>query len=124
MRKCTFYENVAEKGSGGIDVGFLFFGNHLTSDLTGNLVTIDHCNMTANVAEYGGGTKLFSTRSLYRSLNNNVMFTDCLWEQNKARFGSAVEISPHACMHHQVVLNFMLDHWWNSTTTQDIKEEL
>ena len=51
--------------------------------------------MTANVAEYGGGTKIFSTRSLYRSLNNSVMFTDCLWEQNKARFGSAVEISPH-----------------------------
>lgn len=51
--------------------------------------------MTANVAQYGGGTKLFSTRSLYSSLNNSIKFSDCLWEWNKAHFGSAVEISPH-----------------------------
>ena len=88
-------ENIAKKGGGGIDVGFLFFGNHLISGSTGNLVTINHCKMTANVAQYGGGTKLFSTRSLYSSLNNSIKFSDCLWEQNKARFGSAVEISPH-----------------------------
>ena len=96
VRDCTFDNNIAERGGGGIDIGFLIFGDHPTSHTASrNFVIFSHCNVTGNIAKYGGGTKLFSTKSLYKSLNNSILFDKCQWEQNKARFGSAVEISPH-----------------------------
>ena len=96
VRNSAFDQNVAEKGGGGIDVGFLIFNDHPTSQpASRNFVIFSHCNMTRNTAEYGGGTKVFSTRSFYNSFNNRISFSKCQWEQNKARFGSAIEISPH-----------------------------
>ena len=96
VRNCAFDKNVAERGGGGIDVGFLIFGDHPTSPTASrNFVMVSHCNVTGNVAKYGGGTKVFSTKSLYKRLNNSILFDKCRWEQNRARFGSAVEISPH-----------------------------
>lgn len=94
VRNCTFQENVARNGGGGLDVGFLAFGNHLATLPTGNKLVFDHCSLMANFAKYGGGTKIFSTRSFSSGLNNSITFTKCQWEQNKAQFGSAVEISP------------------------------
>ena len=95
VRNCDFTRNVAKNGGGGIDAGFLFFNNRLTLRPVGNEVTFEHCNMTSNIAKYGGGTKLFSTKSIFNRLNNSIIFVKCLWQQNKAQFGSAVEISPH-----------------------------
>ena len=97
VRNCIFGKNVAKKGGGGIDVGFLIFGDHPTSPHTAsrNFIIVSHCNVVGNVAEYGGGTKVFSTKSLHSSLNNRILFEKCQWEENEARFGSAVEISPH-----------------------------
>ena len=96
VKNCTFNNNAAERGGGGIDIGFLIFNDHPTlQPASGNFVTISHCSVTGNIASYGGGTKLFSTRGLYRSLNNSILFDNCQWKQNKAQFGSAVEISPH-----------------------------
>ena len=96
VRNCTFSNNAAERGGGGIDLGFLIFDDHPTSQpASRNFVILSNCNFTGNIAAYGGGTKLFSTRSSYGSLNNSILFSECQWEQNKALFGSAVEMSPH-----------------------------
>ena len=95
VRNCTFKENVARNGGGGLDVGFLAFGNRLATFPSGNKLVFDHCSFTDNFAKYGGGTKIFSTRSFSSGLNNSITFKKCQWEQNKAQFGSAVEISPH-----------------------------
>ena len=83
VRNSAFDQNVAKKGGGGIDVGFLIFTDHPTSlPASRNFVTFGHCNMTRNSAEYGGGTKVFSTRSFYNSFNNRISFSKCQWEQN------------------------------------------
>ena len=95
VRNCSFCENLARNGGGGVDVGFLFFGKNSISSPSGNSVIFDDCNMTSNVATYGGGTKIFSTRSFSSGLNNRIMFNNCQWAENLAQFGSAVEISPH-----------------------------
>ena len=96
IRNSVFDKNVAKKGGGGIDVGFLIFNDHPTTQIANrNFITISNCNITRNSASYGGGTKIFSTRSLYNSFNGRIFFSKCQWKQNKARFGSAIEISPH-----------------------------
>ena len=96
IRNTIFDKNVAKKGGGGIDAGYLTFTDHPTSGIADrNFIMFSNCNMTRNAAANGGGTKIFGTRSLRINFNNRIFFTKCHWEWNRARFGSAIEISPH-----------------------------
>ena len=95
VRSCAFFNNIARNGGGGLDVGFLSFGKHLNTYPSGNRVMFSNCTMTANKATYGDGTKVFGTRSVSSGFENSITFFNSQWIQNKARFGSAVEMSPH-----------------------------
>lgn len=80
-----------ENGGGGVDLGFNVFAT------SNNEVVFDHCNFLSNKAMYGGGTRIYSSKSMEPEKHkvNKVKFTNCVWEENTARFGSAIDIAPH-----------------------------
>ena len=46
-----------------------------------------------NQARSGGGVAVYSNKHR-KNFKNNITFTDCKWEKNKARFGSAIRLKP------------------------------
>ena len=89
----SFYKNNCYlNGGGGVDIGLLFYNEPLP---TGNAMIFKNCTFKENMANYGGGIKIYSSQSQLRNLVNNINFTDCIWEKNMAHYGSAVDISPH-----------------------------
>ena len=88
-----FSENHAEKGGGGMEIGFHF--QQMKQPET-NTITIKNCQIVENQALYGGGTVLYYSRAKLATQKYVIRFINCLWEKNKALFGSAVEASLHA----------------------------
>ena len=87
----VFEGNICETAAGGgADVGYLFFNS---SSSEHNKIHFNNCLFRKNQAIYGGGVAIYSSK-YYRDLENVIEFTDCTWEENIARFGSAVDISP------------------------------
>lgn len=80
-------ENLATKGGGGILVGFY---------LPANKLTVQNCRIVGNEAQYGGGTVYKCRKTKLKIQNNPIKFVGCLWRENKAQFGAAVEASLQA----------------------------
>lgn len=94
------------KSGGGLDVGFVLNYPEEITYYTDNYVRVKYCNFTNNEAAwYGGGTYIFGTRLIRSDPKTNfVEFMECLWENNTALAGSAVDISPsvHEIQYHGV----------------------
>ena len=78
-------------GGGGVDLGFNIF------ETSNNEVLFDQCTFLKNTAMYGGGTRIYSSKNMEPNEQkfNKVKFINCIWEENEARFGSAIDIAPH-----------------------------
>ena len=93
VRRSHFLNNNCYvNGGGGLVVGLLLH-NPIAKE---NRVTIDGCFFIGNNATYGGGTKVYASKSEFGKLENEIKFINCLWENNTAHYGSAIDISPHA----------------------------
>lgn len=100
----TKIENNFSSGEngGGVDIGFvLFYGEH-SGSYTDNFIRFERCNFTSNRATlYGGGTAIFATRVAWSDPDSYFMtFEGCLWEDNTALAGSAVDVSPSIAQFH------------------------
>ena len=77
-------------GGGGVDLGF----NIATT--SNNTVSFKGCSFKRNFAMFGGGVRIYSSRTNESmQLLNIIKFLDCEWINNTARFGSAIDIAPH-----------------------------
>ena len=53
-------------------------------------------NFINNSADYGGGTGILSSRSLFKDIGAKVYFENCTWRQNVGQYGAAVAVLPSA----------------------------
>ena len=91
--KSSMFENnmCLKHGGGGIILGFFYSNDHKPEN---NSFLISDCTFLRNKANYGGGSRVFSSQSHYLSnLRNLIMFEECLWEGNTATYGAAVDLS-------------------------------
>ena len=96
MGSNVFTSNKAKKSGGGAFLAYLFteqFGNVTSGTLTLNDVFFEN-----NKAIFGGGVSFLSTRRSHICENNfnEIIFTNCIWSNNIAWYGSALDIS---CFH-------------------------
>ena len=91
-----FVNNVCEyhpcdyKGTGGGGLRILFAG--FNTLLTNNTVLITNAVFRRNSAYFGGGTSIMTFPEVNQT-SNKVKFESVTWERNKARLGSAVDLS-------------------------------
>ena len=84
---------VAGTGGGGVYVGYSFFTQ--TSDVHHNTMHFENVTFTQNQAYFGGGLTFYSVREQNQVYSTNTLsFESCLWKENIARIGSAIDISP------------------------------
>lgn len=84
---------VAGTGGGGVYLGYSFFTQIRT--VHNNVMAFEHVNITQNQAYFGGGLTFYSAREQGQVRSTNTLvFLSCLWKENIARVGSAVDISP------------------------------
>lgn len=95
VENCTFYKNKCEKkGGGGADIGYLFdsvvdFPQH-------NMILFSNTTFEANSAIFGGGILVYSTMAESHVFESNVViFINCHWIKNAARYLSAVYLNLH-----------------------------
>ena len=89
----VFRANTATRSGGGAFLAYLFteqFGNVISGTLTLNDVLFKNNNAT-----FGGGVSFLSTRQshLYEKNFNEISFTNCIWSNNIAQYGSALDVS-------------------------------
>ena len=85
-------------GGGGLEAGYYFREMHAPID---NTVSIISCHFEENYADFGGGTLLFSSYAFQRDINNSFYLTGCLWKNNSASFGAAVDLISRLTVHSQ-----------------------
>ena len=78
-------------GGGGARIGFISF---TSKSVQFNTITFDTCTFTNNDAYWGGGLSYYTFREGDTiDATNNVNFTRCLWKENRAVLGSAIDLS-------------------------------
>lgn len=97
---CHIYDTVQKgyfsvsTGGGAIRIALLFSNPQAT--VNSNVIEINQCRFLFNSAYYGGGVSCTITKESNRAMaSNNLTFTDCKWNNNKARTGSAVDLAAH-----------------------------
>ena len=80
---------------GGSCMGYLHINNPLTIPRECSYFLKD-INFDNNTANFGGGTAIFSTRTVSIDLNASVVYENCTWKNNRGHFGSAISILPNA----------------------------
>ena len=97
VEKCTFVGNNSpdrmrkkDSGGGGLEGGYYFREKHAPID---NTVSIISCHFEENYADFGGGTLLFSSYAFRKDVNNSFYLIDCVWKNNSAIFGAAVDLT-------------------------------
>jgi len=94
----TFSDNSAsEEGGGAINI---LWNEELNSD---NHVILNNVQFLRNYAHYGGGIAVAVNTKV--TSDSYVLFIGCLWEDNSALFGSAVDIFPEKIINDQVVVS-------------------
>ena len=92
--ECVFENNQCNnRGGGGADLGFSYFSQPFPRE---NKLRFHNCEFTKNIAVFGGGLLFYSSSGTHENLSNTIEFEGCIWSQNKARYGSAIDISTHA----------------------------
>ena len=91
LRQLIFKKNKSTRnlGGGGVDLGFN------SAETSNNSVYFQQCRFIANKAMIGGGVRIYSSHRKKSELPNVIEFTECQWRANIARFGSAIDITPH-----------------------------
>ncbi len=80
INRSLFLQNEAKHGGGGIYINAVKFN-------ASNFLTVMNSTFKDNIAKYGGGVAL--------SFNNkSIHFSQCIWTNNTAHYGSALNISP------------------------------
>ena len=87
-----------EKAGGGVQLGFSINlpQNKLYKAPINNSILFDSVNFTGNTADNGGGASLFilSVTKMQLDQNSNITFRNCVFVNNSANGGSALEITP------------------------------
>ena len=92
--ECLFDSNKClSHAGGGADVGFSYISHPFPHE---NNMRFDYCNFSNNIAVFGGGIAFYSSSGAHENLSNTIEFKGCVWSHNRARYGSAVDISTHA----------------------------
>ena len=80
-------------GGGGARIGYIFF-NSSCGSFSGNNMTFSGVHFDNNKAYFGGGLSFYTAREPTSPYPTNYLsFSDCRWENNVARVGSAADIS-------------------------------
>ena len=94
VHDCQFLNNNATNGGGGVFIGIFYYEG---DTVHGNRIALDQVNFTDNIAQYGGGMELASSRTKsFDVLPNYISFIGCNWYSNKAMLGAAVLLDPEA----------------------------
>ena len=81
-------------GGGGARIGFNSFPSFTQKSVQFNTITFDSCVFTNNDAYWGGGLSYYTFREGNTiDATNNVSFTRCVWNKNRAVLGSAIDLS-------------------------------
>ena len=91
-----FFDNKCENGGGALQVGYATSLNQpFLQDVTHNSICFKCCEFNENRASYGGGTAVFSSLKQHGLANQNeIVFNNCLWTNNKAdKLGIAVNVA-------------------------------
>ena len=84
-------------GGGGARVGYIFYSGSDVDQLDSvqnNRVSFDGCNFTNNAARYGGGISFHSAYQFdTQALINYFEVSDCIFNSNRGRVGSALDLS-------------------------------
>ena len=91
VSRCRFHGNRAIEGGGGTDIGTSIGRKHYRGTPKYNNFTFTDCNFTNNAALYGGGVALFSSPG--DKILNNVSFHTCIFLENEANGGAAVDLN-------------------------------
>ena len=92
-----FIENkIGRKFGGGVSIGYSAVASASPNN---NNIVFKKCEFIRNVAAFGGGTGIYATRRTDAEcvVRNSIEFINCVWDSNKAKTGSAVDITPHYC---------------------------
>ena len=86
-----FIGNKCYNSGGGLRIGYITSEEKTDGRAVRmNSITVQKCNFTGNNGLHGGGTAVFSTSG---SVENKFEFTDCLWVNNTANLGMAVNVA-------------------------------
>ena len=89
-----FIGNKCDKGGGGLRIGYNLDDRPGWKKIKKNGISIQNCTFFQNKAVYGGGTAVFSVLGPPRfSDKSKIKFVHCLWTNNTAKLGMAVDIS-------------------------------
>ena len=78
-------------GGGGVRTGFIFYD---PSTIHNNSISLIKCNISNNAAYWGGGVSYrTSPEQKVFAATNIISFTGCTFDHNKARLGSAVDLT-------------------------------
>ena len=93
----TFCDNEAsEEGGGALDI---ILNDESES---GNQVRFSNVKFLRNDALYGGGIAV----AIYTNIDSSsILFVNCLWQENIAHYGSAINIFPEKTFNDRVVVN-------------------
>ena len=98
--RCHVYHTVEKgyfsvsTGGGAIRIALLFSNTQAT--VKSNVIEINQCRFSFNSAYYGGGVSCTITKESNQTVaSNRLAFTDCEWNNNKARTGSAIDLAAH-----------------------------
>ena len=79
-------------GGGGARIGFISFPKF--GNVQHNTIAFENCNFTNNEAYWGGGISYYTFREPNTvNATNYLSFNSCLWTQNRAVLGSAIDLS-------------------------------
>jgi len=97
VRNTNFTNNKCTMGGGGgMKLSFLSYRGHISY----NQVQVMDCHFINNTAKTnGGGLAIVSSReskisNIKNHLDNTIEFHDCVWRDNMAELGSAIDMSP------------------------------
>ena len=94
----SFDDNEArEEGGGALDI--LWSPMHNSR----NTMVIEDVEFCRNYAKYGGGSAIAIASNSSISSNNYIKFTGCLWKNNTALYGSALDIFPKRMAERQLI---------------------
>ena len=91
---CTFFQNKADRGGGGSNVGFERLHDSIPQN---NSVYFSNCSWDQNLSsDFGGGLSVFTDFiDTYRHVvNNHLSFVGCNFTGNRGNDGSAIKLAP------------------------------
>ena len=94
IQDSLFLNNECFYNGGGIGLSFAVYYNDGQNRIR-NTVIFQNCRIVGNEArpgQYGGGVRIYSSRNLF--VANTIEFSDCLFANNLALYGSAIDMLP------------------------------